>query len=56
MCWAGGCMLVYGALFGVGKLILQQTASGLILIAVGAAGLGIVYWNLSRRGWGAYLE
>ena len=25
LCWAGGCMLIYGALFGVGKLLLHET-------------------------------
>ena len=56
VCWAGGCMLIYGVLFGVGKLILHETAAGLGLLVVGAAGLIIIYWNLSRRGWGAYIE
>jgi len=56
LCWAGGCMLIYGVLFGVGKLILQQTTAGLALLGVGAAGLALIYWNLSRRGWGAYIE
>jgi len=49
-------MLIYGVLFGVGKLILQQTTSGLVLLGVGAAGLVLIYWNLSRRGWGAYID
>jgi len=49
-------MLIYGVLFGVGKLILQQTTAGLALLGVGAAGLALIYWNLSRRGWGAYIE
>ena len=56
LCWAGGCMLIYGVLFGVGKLILQQTTAGLALLGVGAAGLALIYWNLSRRGWGAYID
>ena len=56
LCWLGGCMLIYGVLFGVGKLILQETSTGLGLLGVGAAGLAMIYWNLSRRGWGAYIE
>ena len=56
LCWAGGCMLIYGVLFGVGKLILQETTAGMALLGVGAAGLVLIYWNLSRRGWGAYID
>jgi Na+/proline symporter len=55
-CWAGGCMLVYGTLFGVGKLILQETVPGLVLLAVAAAGLAIIYRDLSRRGWNAVVD
>ncbi len=55
-CWAGGCLLIYGALFGVGKLLLGETGAGLVLLAMGAAGLGVIYWNLSRRGWGSVVE
>jgi len=48
---AAGCVLIYGALFGVGKLLLKQTAPGLIfLAAAGAAGF-LIYRDLSRRGW-----
>jgi hypothetical protein len=56
VCWAGGCMLIYGVLFGVGKLILKETTVGVGLLAVGAIGLMLIYWNLSRRGWSAYIE
>jgi Na+/proline symporter len=52
-CWAGGCMLIYGALLGAGKLILHETWPGLALIGMGAAGGAIVYRDLSKRGWGA---
>jgi Na+/proline symporter len=56
LCWAGGCMLIYGVLFGVGKLILLETAAGLLLMGVGLLGLAVIYWNLSRRGWGAFID
>src|SRR3954469_20181052 len=36
--WLAGCVLVYGVLFGVGKLILHETAPGLILLVVAALG------------------
>jgi hypothetical protein len=49
--WILGVVLVYGALFGIGKLIFRHWASGLMLLALAAvAGYGI-FWDLSRRGW-----
>lgn len=56
LCWVGGCMLIYGALFGTGKLLLQEPREGLALLAVAAAGLAIIYRDLSRRGWGAVVD
>lgn len=56
LCWIGGCMLIYGTLFGTGKLILHETAPGLALLGVGAVGLGIIYRDLSRRGWSAVVD
>ena len=56
LCWAGGCMLIYGALFGTGKLLLHETTMGLALLAMGAAGFAIIYFNLSRRGWSAVVD
>jgi solute:Na+ symporter, SSS family len=49
--WAAGCMLIYGVLFGVGKLLLHEVIPGLILLCMGMAGMAILYWDLSRRGW-----
>src|SRR5437764_8744749 len=34
--WVAGCVLVYGALFGVGKLLLHETVPGLRLLALSA--------------------
>ena len=56
LCWVGGCMLIYGTLFGVGKLILHETQQGLMLLAVGVVGLGIIYRDLSRRGWSSVVD
>jgi SSS family solute:Na+ symporter len=46
-----GCILIYGTLFGIGKLIFGAwlTAS-LLLIAAAIAGY-LIWWDLSRRGW-----
>ena len=51
--WICGCVLIYGALFGTGKLLLGETALGLWLLALGAAGGAVIWFDLSRRGWGA---
>ena len=49
--WICGCVLIYGMLFGVGKLILKETALGAIFIGFGLAAGAVIYWDLSRRGW-----
>ncbi|HEV8304307.1 MAG TPA: sodium:solute symporter family protein, partial [Gemmatimonadales bacterium] len=33
--WIAGCVLIYGVLFGTGKLLLHETAPGLLLLALG---------------------
>jgi hypothetical protein len=54
--WISGCALIYGALFGVGKLLLKETVPGVTLLAVGAAGGAIIYWDLNRRGWSSVVD
>ena len=54
--WVAGCVLVYGALFGVGKLLLQETLAGLALLGVAAVAGAIIYRDLSRRGWQTVVE
>jgi Na+/proline symporter len=49
--WAAGCVMVYMALFGVGRLIFGQAAVGLGYLLVATAGGGLLYWSLTRRGW-----
>jgi solute:Na+ symporter, SSS family len=51
--WICGCTLIYGALFGVGKLLLGDIGLGFGLLAMGAAGGAVIWFDLSRRGWGA---
>jgi hypothetical protein len=43
--WVLGCGMVYGALFGVGKLLLQQQGLGMVLMVVAA----ICAWQMSRE-------
>lgn len=54
--WAAGCVLIYGTLFGTGKLLLGETALGLELLGAGLAGGAVIYFDLSRRGWGAVTD
>lgn len=51
--WIAGCVLIYGALFGTGKLLLGEMGAGFALLAMGAAGGAVIWFDLSRRGWGA---
>ena len=54
--WLCGCALIYGALFGIGKIILKDYGSAFTLIAVAAAAAGVIFWDLSRRGWSSVME
>ena len=54
--WVSGCLLIYGVLFGSGKLLLGDVVTGLLLLAMGVAGGAVIYWDLSRRGWGSVVE
>jgi SSS family solute:Na+ symporter len=49
--WFLGCLMIYGSLFGIGKLIFKDYLSGLLYLAV-AIGAGLlISWNLSKVGW-----
>src|SRR5216117_872109 len=54
--WIAGLVLVYGVLFGVGKLLLHDTTPGLLLLALAALGGFVIYRDLSRRGWATVVE
>ena len=54
--WIAGCALIYGVLFGTGKLLLHETGPGLLLLGVGLVGGFIIYRDLSRRGWATVVE
>ncbi len=54
--WISGCVLIYGVLFGTGKLLLHENGIGLALLCMGLAGGSIIYWDLSRRGWSAVVD
>ena len=54
--WIAGCVMIYGSLFGVGKLLLKEYAIGLVFLAVGLAAGAVIYRDLPRRGWSSVLE
>jgi len=54
--WVSGCALIYGVLFGTGKLLLGEWAIGLSLLGMGLAGGAVIWWDLSRRGWNSVVE
>lgn len=54
--WLAGCILIYGVLFGVGKLILKETTPGALMLGVAVLAGAFIYWDLSRRGWASVVE
>jgi len=54
--WLCGCVLIYGALFGIGKIILSDYGEGVAFLAVAAVAATVIYWDLSRRGWSSVME
>lgn len=49
--WLMGVILVYGCLFGIGKLVFEQWGQGILLLAMAAIAGYLIFWDLSRRGW-----
>ncbi len=54
--WLCGCVLIYGALFGIGKIVLKDYGTGFVFIAIAVAAAGVISWDLSRRGWATVME
>ena len=46
--WVAGCGLVYGSLFGIGKLVLGDLTQGCIYIAVAVVCGGTIAYNVTR--------
>jgi Na+/proline symporter len=49
--WLLGCLMVYMALFGIGKLLLGSTGVGLLFLAISGLSAYAIYWGFSQRGW-----
>ncbi|MDZ4802916.1 MAG: Na+:solute symporter, partial [Bryobacteraceae bacterium] len=56
MDWICGCILIYGVLFGVGKVLLGEMALGLGMIAAGLVAGVAIYMDLTRRGWSTVVD
>ncbi len=54
--WVCGCIMIYGMLFGAGKLLLKDYALGALMIAIGLLAGAVIYWDLSRRGWSVVVD
>jgi len=52
--WLMGVILVYGCLFGIGKIVFGQWGWGVFLLALSAVAGYLIFWDLSRRGWSTY--
>lgn len=46
-----GVILVYGCLFGIGKLIFGAWGTAAVLLIAAAVAGYLIWWDLSRRGW-----
>ena len=54
--WICGCILIYGTLFGVGKILLKEAALGFGMLAAAALAGFIIYRDLSNRGWNKVVD
>ncbi len=54
--WAAGVVLVYMALFGFGHFLFGNYGYALLCTLVGAVAIGVLYWDLSRRGFDTIIE
>jgi solute:Na+ symporter, SSS family len=51
MDWLLGCLMVYMALFGIGKLLLGSPGVGGLFLGIAAISGAAIYWDFSKRGW-----
>jgi len=54
--WAAGCVMIYGALFGTGKLILHDTRAGVLWMVVAIVAGWLIYRDLARRSWRVWVD
>jgi SSS family solute:Na+ symporter len=51
-----GCIMIYGTLFGIGKIIFGDTPIGLVFLGVAVSAGGFIYTDLTRRGWKSVVD
>ncbi len=51
MDWLLGCLMVYMALFGIGKVVLGEMVVGVGFLIISALSGYAIYWDFSQRGW-----
>jgi Na+/proline symporter len=49
--WLAGCIMIYGALFGTGKVILKDYGQGIIFLVCAILAAAYIFRDLNRRGW-----
>lgn len=49
--WILGCALIYGSLFGIGKLIFKEWLIGSVYVLIALIAAILISWNLSRLRW-----
>lgn len=49
--WLAGCVMIYMALFGVGKCLFGAWGLGLGFLGIAGVCGGFLYWHLGRQGW-----
>ncbi len=54
--WAAGVVLIYMALFGFGHFLFGNYGYALLCLVVGIGAIGVLYWDLSRRGFDTIIE
>jgi hypothetical protein len=54
--WVFGCAMIYCLLFGFGKILLGELPAGIGMVAGGVLSGGVIYWDLSRRGWSKIVD
>lgn len=54
--WIAGCILVYGSIFGIGKLFFAEFGLGALYIAIGLIAGWSIYFYYQKRGWEAIAE
>jgi Na+/proline symporter len=52
LAWLLGCVMVYCALFGAGKVLMRQPVIGLVLLVAAIVAALLLYRQQQRRGWG----